>query len=370
MTVKGLKYDIGDALWEGVPCAAFVTDTQGRVVGWNPAAEILTGRLAPEVEGRPWQEAVGRPEPGGDPADSRGNAWVDMVCDATRADGRHMRLRLRSRPVRDPAGRPAGRLWLATDHSLRDAVDRKLVQYERLATLGELAASVVHEVGNPVSVILGFAALLQSETETDPDGSIRRRIYEEAHRCRTLIDQLLGYARSATTGSAPAPMRLAVVVGETLPLVRHRLQRAQVSVDSRVPSDLPPVWGDASELKQVVLNLLLNAADVTPRGGVVEVVGDVVERQEERGGDSLLDPVLRLERQRRVRLRVGDRGPGLGGEDPERFFEPFVTTKEKGGGLGLTVCRRIVEAWGGTIRLEEREGGGAWAVVELPAHAG
>ncbi|GAB6061565.1 two-component system sensor histidine kinase NtrB [Deferrisoma palaeochoriense] len=371
MDVSAIKYAISDALWEGLPVAAFLTDETGRIVGWNPAAEVLTGRLASEVEGQPWAEALGVSGGGvTEPGSARGEAWAETLCTAHRADGRSIRLRLRSRAVRDTAGRPLGRLWLATDVSLRDAVDRKLVQYERLATLGELAASVVHEVGNPVSVILGFAALLRDDAGADPDGAIRDRIYEEAQRCRTLIDQLLGYARSATGRSDPGPVQVPDVVGETLALVRYRFQRAGVGVETRWGEGGLSVWADASELKQVVLNLLLNAADVSPPGGVVEVECTGFEREEQRGGDSLLDPVLRVERVPWVRLRVGDRGPGFGGQDPERFFDPFVTTKEGGGGLGLTVCRRLVGSWGGEIRLEEREGGGAWAVVELPGHRG
>ncbi len=351
------------ALSEGLAEGCFVTDLDGRVCHWNPAAEALTGRARAQVLGRPWHEALGAP-PGEDVAPP-GPGWCEWVCRGTRANGQPLAVKGRVRLLLDAAGRPAARLWLFSDATVRDRMGRKMVAYERLASLGELTASIVHEVGNPVSVILGFARLLM-KGDPDPDGAVRRRIYEEAARCRELIDQLLRYARSAGAGRSPGPVPLRPVVDEVVALLSYRMRRKGVGVEQVWDEGVPRVWADAGELKQVVLNLLLNAIDASPPGERIRVEGEAFERAVPRGGDSLLDPVLRTESERWVRLRVGDRGPGLGDIPPERCFEPFFTTKETGGGLGLTVCRRIVEACGGRVSLEPREGGGVWAVVELP----
>jgi signal transduction histidine kinase len=266
----------------------------------------------------------------------------------------------------DEAGRPVGQVGLFSEASLQESLQKKLVAYERLASLGELASSLAHEVGNPVGVILGFARLLIQEEGHDPGGEIRERIYRESERCREIVGQLLDYARSSRTAPRPIPLNLGDVVREVIQLLSYRMKRQGVTWDLTWAPGTPLVEADPGEMKQVLLNVLLNAVEAMDRGGTVWVTGNRIDREITVGGDSLLNPRTTVVRNAWLEVRVADEGPGLGPTEPERAFEPFYTTKEKGGGLGLAVCRRILGEWGGEISLENRQGGGACAVVRLP----
>ncbi|GAB4273029.1 MAG: hypothetical protein Kow0092_28290 [Deferrisomatales bacterium] len=357
------------ALLQGVSDGVLLTDLEGVVRASNGAAEVLTGVPAARARGRTCRELLGCAEPDGCPLERTGpgNTWAEAACRGKREDGRAVLYRVRARHLRDRAGRPVGKIALFSESSLQDSLQKKMVAYERLASLGELATSLIHEVGNPVSVILGFARLLVHQEGDDPGGEIRERIFREAERCRTIVEQMLAYARSSTREPAPVPLELHSVAQETLGILRYRLQRRGVSSDIHWDSDVPLVQADPGEMKQVLLNLLLNALDAAPEGGSIHMRGRRLVREVTVGGDSLLRPLAEVVREDWAEIRVEDDGPGLGSGDPERFFAPFFTTKSGGGGLGLSVCRRIVEERGGTIRLENRSPGGACAVIELPA---
>jgi len=165
------------------------------------------------------------------------------------------------------------------------------------------------------------------------------------------------------------PVSVRQVVDETLDLLGYQLKRRGIGFEVEWAPDVPMVVADPGELKQVFLNILLNALEAMERGGKIRIEGRASVRESTVGGESLLRPSTRVVQERWAEVRVEDEGPGLGAGDPERFFTPFFTTKEKGGGLGLSVCRRILRDRGGAVRLENREGRGARAVVELPAYA-
>jgi len=360
--------DLDAALLEGIREGAFFADPEGRIRIFNPSAEVITGRSAGAVIGEPCFQALGcscaeecAPE-----SMPSGKAWAERVCRGARADGRALTLRLRVRWVWDEAGRPVGQVGLFSEASLQESLQKKLVAYERLASLGELASSLVHEVGNPVGVILGFARLLIQEEGQDPGGEIRERIYREAERCREIVGQLLDYARSSRTAPRPTPLNLGDVAREVIQLLSYRMKRQGVNWRLDWAPGTPLVEADPGEMKQVLLNVLLNAVEAMENGGTVRVTGEQIQRETTVGGDSLLNPMVSVVHKSWLEVRVADEGPGLGPADPERVFEAFYTTKDKGGGLGLPVCRRILKEWGGEISLENREGGGACAVIRLP----
>ncbi len=366
------RVDLAAALLEGVAEGVYVTDLGGAIREFNASAEVLTGRSSGEVVGGPCSQALGCEDPSSCPLGrlASGRVWVEGVCRGARADGRPLAVRLRARTLWDRAGRVAGVVGVFSDASAQESLQRKLVAYERLASLGELATSLVHEVGNPVGVILGFARLLVQEEGKDPDGELRDRIYREAERCREIVGQLLDYARSSRHSPRPIPLNLADVARETVHLLSYRMRRQGVRCEFEWDPAVPLVEADPGEMKQVLVNVLLNAVDAMASGGTIRVTGAPVERETATGGDSLLSPRVETRREAWVEVRVEDEGEGLGAVDPERFFEPFYTTKEKGGGLGLPVCRRLVAERGGEVTLANREGGGACAVIRLPAWSG
>lgn len=156
------------------------------------------------------------------------------------------------------------------------------------------------------------------------------------------------------------------VAVEVTGLLSYRLRSRGVETSIEWSPDVPLVRADAGEMKQVFLNLLINALDASGPGGRVRVVGTPLPLEVPVGGDSLLRPLPDVVHEVWARVLVEDEGTGLGPGDPERFFAAFYSTKEKGGGLGLAVCRRIAEQLGGSLRLENREGRGARAILDLP----
>jgi len=238
----------------------------------------------------------------------------------------------------------------ATD-SLRKTQDR-LVRSEHLASVGRLAAGLAHEVGNPIAAIIGMQDLLleggSSEAEVR-DFLLRMR--RETERINNILRDLLDFARPASKTLAPAePGNLSVAVDDTVALVTPQKSMREVVLATDVPPDLPRVSLSREHLVQVLLNLVLNAAGAFGEGG-----GHITIRAEQAGSS--------------VRIAVEDDGPGVAEEVRGRIFEPFVTTKEvgKGTGLGLAVCRGLVEAAGGTITLDATHAPGARFLIDLPS---
>lgn len=360
--------DILSVLFEGLGEGVILTDMEGIVTRVGGSSEIITGRRASAMIGCDIGEVMGI----GGQFDSGAFAldecegWSQIVCRGARADGTSLTLRLKSRVYRDESGRPAGAVHLFSETSLQENLQKRFVEYQRLAGLGELSAAVVHEVGNPISVILGFAHVLIQQNGDDPGGEIRKRIFLEANRCRGIVDRLLDYSRSSSRAPTPAPISLREVAVEVLDLLSYRLRSRGLETTLDWSPDTPLVKADAGEVKQVILNLLLNAADASPPGTAIIVNGAPFVTEVSVGGDSLLSPRPKLLKKTWVRVTVKDRGTGLAGGDTEKYFAPFYSTKQKGGGLGLSVCRRIAEQLGGSLKLETREGGGVSAVMELP----
>jgi signal transduction histidine kinase len=219
-----------------------------------------------------------------------------------------------------------------------------LVQQEKLATIGRLAAGVAHEVGNPLAAILGYADILR-QTAAPDDKDMLERIGKETERIRVIIRDLLDYSRPVT--GAVEPVLLRRTVEAAVSLLRPQARFREVTVDDRVPETLT-VRANDSKLLQILINLFLNAADAMgARGNITVEADDLVGR---------------------VEIRVRDQGPGVPREDRLRIFDPFFTTKDpgQGTGLGLAVSRSIAQAWGGDLRLAESEAG-ALFVISLPA---
>ena len=236
---------------------------------------------------------------------------------------------------------------------LREAQDR-LVRTERLASVGRLSAGLAHEIGNPIAAMLGLEdLLLQGGLSEDEQRDFLKRIKSETERIHRVLRDLLDFARpaAAAQGGDDKPGDVAEAVADVVALVRPQRSFRQVDLRVEAEPDLPRVTLGNERLMQVLLNLLLNAADAAAEKGIVTLSA-------RRNGTG-------------VRLAIEDSGPGIDPAVRARLFEPFVTTKEvgKGTGLGLAVCRGLVESARGTIQLDESYEGGARFVVELPSHS-
>jgi two-component system sensor histidine kinase HydH len=225
--------------------------------------------------------------------------------------------------------------------------EREVLRREQLAAVGQLAAGVAHELRNPLTAI---KVLVQAAARRPGEPVLEGRnltvLREEIDRLEGTIQALLDFARPPRPEKRPVAAD--AVVRDTLGLVAARAEQQGVRLAPDLPSG--PAWFDAdpAQLRQLVLNLVLNALDATPAGGTVEVR-------------------LRTDEPGWLVLEVADTGPGLPAGLGERIFEPFVSTKETGTGLGLSICRRVAESHGGTIVGANRPDGGAVFTVRLPA---
>lgn len=224
----------------------------------------------------------------------------------------------------------------------------QLLRSERLAAIGQLAAGVSHEIDNPVGIILGLAELLLEETPNDdPRRDDLLAIVEECRRCKRITGGLLGFARPVAAHWDR--IDLGRLIGDTIDSLRPQKLFRDLAIDADLPAQGVEVTGDADQLRQVLVNLLLNAAQAMKgRGRLAIAVG---------------------RRNGQVELTVDDGGPGIPPRDIEQVFQPFMTTKApgEGTGLGLALCRKLVEAHGGTIHAEASSLGGARLRVRLPA---
>jgi two-component system sensor histidine kinase HydH len=224
---------------------------------------------------------------------------------------------------------------------------RQIARQQELARLGEVGAVLVHEIRNPLAGIKGYGQLLE---ERLPDGSRERGfaalIVSEARRLERLAHDILLYTRSESF--AAASCQPASVVAEVLALLAPQGQEQEVRFLSDIPDDLIVSCREEG-LQQVLFNLLTNALQASPAGGLITVSGRRAGKWAE--------------------LRVTDNGPGIANEMRNVLFEPFRTSKARGAGLGLSVCKKIVDGCGGSIEVKNGSDGGAEFTVRLPVAA-
>ena len=216
----------------------------------------------------------------------------------------------------------------------------QLVQSEKLAGVGRLAAGVAHELNNPLAVILGYVRLLRKRASGDLDDDLAV-VEQETLRCKDIVRDLLDLSRPLQAGQEPLDLRS--TSDDVVATLRgaHTLDGVEVEVDGHATAQ-----GNPSKIRQVVANLVRNAAEAAGRGGRVQVKVGSVESQ--------------------ASVEVHDSGPGLDGRVADRLFEPFFTTKERGTGLGLAISRAIARAHGGDVDARNAPGGGATFTLTLP----
>lgn len=244
------------------------------------------------------------------------------------------------------------RLLAETERTLE--LEQHLRQAETLAVAGKLASALAHEVGTPLNIISGRAEFLQATAGLDESARKDLAIIgDQIDRISKIIRSMLDTVRPQKLEIQPTP--LADIVDRVLPLLRHAARRRGVTLATAIRDELPRMLADPGQMQQVLINLVLNALDATPAGGVIEIGA----RPEDSGGRA------------GVAVAVRDTGPGIPDELKPRLFEPFFTTKPagQGTGLGLAICRDIIRAHGGEIRVESQPGAGATFTVWIPAAA-
>jgi PAS domain S-box-containing protein len=340
-----------ERLFDAMPTAVSVLDPRTcRVVRVNAAFERLVGYSLGEMVGLeppfPWWTDA--------PVDFYTDAWASPEGTRVetlfrRKDGTPVPVEIVRFWVRDLDGVPHAAVALITDLSERRHFEQQLLVSDRLATIGELAAGVAHEINNPLFAILGLVEFLLKDAE--PGTKVHHRlelIQQTGLEIKEIVRALLDFARERS--DEHSVVSLEWVVANTVELVRRTSAAKQVEIVERYGDAHSLVSASASQLKQIFVNLITNAQQAMPDGGTIVI-------STEADGDW-------------VQVTVADDGPGIPEELHQRIFEPFFTTKRPTGGtgLGLAVSLGIAQMHGGDLHARSGPGSGAQLVLRLPVH--
>jgi signal transduction histidine kinase len=230
--------------------------------------------------------------------------------------------------------------------------NRQLVQHEKLASIGRMAATIAHEIRNPLtSVKLNIQKVAEEERFAEMVKAHLDLSLEGIDQIERFIKELLNFTRVQELSLERWPV--AQIVDESLKVVKDTLAQRRIVVERACDDGLPPILADADKLRQVFLNVLRNAHEALGSGGKISIACDTVAE----GARTM------------VRVRIADNGPGIPEKDRPNIFEPFYTTKPSGFGLGLANARKIVEQHNGSIGVGKKRGRGCVFVILIPAEA-
>jgi two-component system NtrC family sensor kinase len=358
--------EFSENIVESINVGILAADLEDRVESWNTQIENLTGITREQALGRKLSELFPaalseqfdrvRGETGihhiykfvlkpalaavaNGHGNGNGHGTAGRLSEAT--------LNIAITPLVSKDQEQIGRLIIIDDVTDRAELEQRLVQADKLSSIGLLAAGVAHEVNTPLAVISTYAQMLAKQVAEDSQKSlILEKIAKQTFRASEIVNSLLNFSRTSTTSYGGVSMNK--IVQETLSLLEHQFVKAGIQIKTDLDADLPLVHGNGGKLQQVFLNLFLNARDAMGTGGTLEV------RSWAEGLGA--------------RVEVSDTGHGIAPENLHRIYDPFFTTKgaKKGTGLGLSVTYGIIQEHGGSIEVSNRRGGGATFRVELP----
>ncbi|MDJ0623600.1 MAG: cache domain-containing protein [Desulfocapsaceae bacterium] len=225
------------------------------------------------------------------------------------------------------------------------ALEEKLARMEKMASIGVLSSSVAHEINNPMGVILGYACHLESKMDKD-DANFHfvQEIKEESRRCVKIVQNLLDYAKAPNLRCRSVDINF--LLEQIIDFAAGHADLDRITVARNFADSLPPVEVDHDQFRQVIMNLILNAAAAMPNGGEMQISTEYVD-----GG---------------VKITIKDTGQGISPVHLKEVYEPFFTTKDKGTGLGLAISKQIVEAHMGSLEINSHEGVGTKVTIILP----
>jgi two-component system NtrC family sensor kinase len=355
--------EFSENIVESINVGILAADLEDRVESWNSQIEQLTGITREQALGKKLSELF--PQALAEQFDRvRGETGIHhiykFVLKPVVANGNghgnghgtpprfsEATLNIAITPLVSKDQERIGRLIIIDDVTDRAELEQRLVQADKLSSIGLLAAGVAHEVNTPLAVISTYAQMLAKQVADDSQKSlILEKIAKQTFRASEIVNSLLNFSRTSTTSYGGVSVNK--VIQETLSLLEHQLTKSGIQIHRDLDPDMPLVHGNGGKLQQVFLNLFLNARDAMGTGGTLEV------RSWAEGLGA--------------RVEVSDSGHGIAPENLHRIYDPFFTTKgaKKGTGLGLSVTYGIIQEHGGSIEVSNRRGGGATFRVELP----
>ena len=339
---------------ESMSGGVVVLNLDGEITLFNQAAEEITGRSQLEVIGHGYEAAMGPDSAGHNSALhslNSGDSLTNQRKELKRRDRRTIPLGYSTSPVRDSEGNVLGAVEIFNDLTEVKRLEAQVQQMHTLAALGEMAATVAHEIRNPLGGIASFANLLERDLDVDdPSRRLVQKITEGVARLNRIVSSLLSYTRPLSLQTREVD--LAQSVEEAAAFFEIDLERQPGGI--RLERIYPPTplrcRLDPEQFQQVILNLLLNATQAMPNGGCIDI--EVCRAEGGQGPQAA--------------LIIRDQGIGMDNEVREKLFTPFFTTKEDGTGLGLVTSKKIIEAHSGQITVQSTMGEGTSFSVLLP----
>ncbi len=326
------------SLFEHSKDAVFFCDEHGKIADINATGLELLGFDTPEdIIGTPlaayfkdktaWTDYYKQ-------LASQGHV-KDFETAFIKSDGTFMTLLMSASAIKDKYGKITGSEAIAKDITAFKQVTETLVQQEKMASIGQLAAGVAHEINTPLGIVIGYTQILEEDFQDNEDARETLEIIEkQAQNCRRIVADLLKFSRESLENKM-GPVDINQYIEDILSVMEHSLNMDRIYVHRVFEENLPKVLADEGKLRQVFMNLINNAHDAMEDDGII----GIWTRETSEGG---------------VEVIIGDTGPGISQEVVTRVFDPFFTTKNvgKGTGLGLSVSFGIVRDHGGTMEVQ------------------
>jgi hypothetical protein len=339
--------EFSENIVESINVGVLAADLEDRVESWNTQMERLSGIGRADALGRrlaelfpaSLMEQLDRTQ-----GEMRIQHLDKFLFDTSRGEAT---VNIAIAPLVSRDLEQIGRLVIFDDITARAELERRLVQADKLSSIGLLAAGVAHEVNTPLAVISNYAQMLAKQVSGDEQKSrMLEKISGQTFRASEIVNSLLNFSRTWT--SDLAEVKINGVIQETLALLEHQLRKAGVTVQTDLDNAIESIRGNEGKLQQVFLNLFLNARDAMEPSGTLRVV----TRRSDKG----------------VEVSVIDTGHGIAPEHMGRIYDPFFTTKgvKKGTGLGLSVTYGIIQEHGGAIEAISKPGEGTCFRLEFP----
>jgi PAS domain S-box-containing protein len=351
-----------NSILQGITNGVIAQDIDGSITAFNTAAERISGLDSKKVIGKKFSEVFDTAFAGNLPTmpESASQSERYVSCEMKVKGNAPFPVRESTSLTRDSRGRVTGAVKIFEDLTELRELEEQARRQDRLAALGQMSATVAHEIRSPLGGIEGFASLLARDFEADdPRLELVAKIQEGAHSLNRVVAEMLAFVRPVKLCQQCIDVR--ELVNDALGFLSEGMKKANVILSTRL-GPKTSLWGDYEQLKRVILNIALNAVQAMPQGGRMDV--------------NCRKQGLPCGAQRKscsprncsyVDIAIKDTGPGINENDIPFIFNPFFTKKEKGTGLGLAVALKIVEAHGGRILASNASEGGAEFTVSLPA---
>jgi PAS domain S-box-containing protein len=328
-------------------------DLNGIVMSWNPGAERMFGYSANEMIGRPITTII--------PLELREDEQriLETIGRGERVEhfetvrltksGERIDVSLTVSPVKDYSGKVIGAAKTARDITQQKKTEQALRMTERLASVGRMAATVAHEINNPLEAVTNLVFLAKGCAARNDVREYLNTIDEELNRISQITKQTLGFYRETI---APSAVRVGEMLTPVISLLSMRLRNKEIEIRPEIRED-PEIYAVAGEIRQLIANLLNNSIDAVNSGGLIRIRIDA---------NRLIGHIPNG-----VRITIADSGRGIPPSDRSKLFEPFFTTKKDvGTGLGLWVCTNIVQRHHGSIRVKSSaKPGRSWTVFSV-----